>query len=236
MMGTQALLKYRIARPGMQRLSLRLGLGSNTVRSSGFYLYMVFLISYFLHLPARLDIAAYIRLDLLLVILISFLVIIDDRVVAHSINEISKKLYFLFFYILITLPFVEWPGSVIRNNYYVFIKAVVFFFFTVYTIRTEKDLKIFMLVFISCQCFRIFEPVWLHITTEYWGGVTSMDKWGTIWLNRLSGSPYDVINPNGLAWVIVSIIPFMFYLSRSASLKKKFSFIFPSRYFFMPYC
>lgn len=165
-------------------------------------------------MPARIQFLAAIRFDLLLMLATLFFVVVDKAPKGEEPDKISKCLYILLTYIIISIPFVKWPGSVIKVNLLFYIRAVCFFFFTANVIRKEKDLKIFMAVFVLCQVFRVFEPVWLHITTGYWGSATSMDKWGTVILNRLSGGPYDIINPNGLAWVIVSAIPFMFFLTR----------------------
>lgn len=49
-----------------------------------------------------------------------------------------------------------------------------------------------------------------------------MSNWE--FMDRLSGAPDDIINPNGLAYVIVSVIPFFYYLS-SISWKNKFIFL-----------
>jgi O-antigen ligase len=59
-------------------------------------------------------------------------------------------------------------------------------------------------VFLGLQCFRVVEPLSLHLTRGYWGSATHAG--GGEMLARLAGSPYDVINPNGLAFVIVTII------------------------------
>jgi len=127
------------------------------------------------------------------------------------INETSKILRILCFYIILSLPLVQWPGTVIRFGIPNFIKAVIFYYYTVSLIDTEKKLKLFILIFLSCQTFRILEPLYLHITTGYWGSFASMANWE--FMNRLAGAPHDIINPNGLAFVIVTVIPFYHYLS-----------------------
>jgi O-antigen ligase len=211
-MYSQTLQKNKLVNQKMQGLDYRLGLEVSGTRSLGFYVYMIFLLSFFLHMPARIQVLAEIRFDLLLMITTLFFVIVDRVPKGGEPDKISKYLYILFTYIIISLPFVKWPGSVINKNLLLYTKAVVFFFFTANVIRTRKDLKVFMTVFILCQVFRVFEPVWLHITTGYWGSATDMG--GQIILARLSGSPADVVNPNGLAWVIVSTIPFLFFLTK----------------------
>ena len=113
---------------------------------------------------------------------------------------------------IVTLPFVEWPGSVLRFGLEQFIKAVVFYFFTVKFVRNSGQLKLFMAVFLGCQIFRIVEPLYLHVTAGYWGSVASMANWE--FMNRLEGAPHDIVNPNGLAFIIVSVLPFIYYYAK----------------------
>ena len=137
-------------------------------------------------------------------------------------NDISKYLLIIVCYAILTIPFVEWPGSVLKNNLVVFIKAVVFYYFTVTFVTSETRLKIFLYVFLACQTFRVFEPLFLHITQGYWGSFAYIGD-GEV-MNRLAGAPHDVINPNGLAFIILTIIPFYYYLS-SFSWKHKLLFL-----------
>lgn len=221
-MSKQTLKQHQFVKPAIQSQSHQKKYETDESRTISFYLYMLFLISYFLHLPARISFLGFIRFDLLLMTAIVFAIIANKPNKGNVTDRISTILYCLLLYIFVSLPFVEWPGSVLNKNIFIFIKALVFFFFTVNIIRTNKDMKTFMIVFISCQLFRVLEPTWLHITTGYWGSTTHMG--GGEFLDRLSGGPYDIINPNGLAWVIVSIIPFMFFLTRGKSFKVKFLF------------
>jgi len=216
-MYSQTFQQNKSVNPRVRNSTYQLGLDAINTRPISFYLYVIFLVSFFLHMPARIQFLADIRFDLILMLGTLFFVVVDKAPKGEEPDNISKNLYILLAYIIISIPFVKWPGSVIKVNLLFYIRAVCFFFFTVNVIRSEKDLKIFMAVFVLCQVFRVFEPVWLHITTGYWGSATSMNKYGTIVLDRLSGGPYDIINPNGLAWVIVSAIPFMFFLTRHNS-------------------
>ena len=43
-------------------------------------------------------------------------------------------------------------------------------------------------------------------------------------MTRLSGSPWDVINPNGLAWVICTVLPFLYFM-QSLSWKHRVAFL-----------
>jgi hypothetical protein len=92
------------------------------------------------------------------------------------------------------------------------VKAMVFYYFTVAFVRTERDLKRFLFVFIACEVIRILEPLTLHFTTGYWGSKASM-MGGAESLYRLSGGPFDTVNPNGFAFIICTVFPFLFYFS-----------------------
>jgi hypothetical protein len=131
----------------------------------------------------------------------------------RSLDKTGIALASLIVAFVVAIPFVEWPGSAIFHGIPNLIKAVVFYYFTVSLVTTERKLKIFIAVFVAAQSFRVVEPVYLHLTDGYWGDQASM-AWE--FLDRLSGAPHDVINPNGLAFVIVSVLPFVYYLSPSS--------------------
>ncbi|KZX80786.1 hypothetical protein A3715_07930, partial [Oleiphilus sp. HI0009] len=120
------------------------------------------------------------------------------------------NLKYLLVFLIISLPFVTYPGSVIKNNLSIFVKAIVFFYFTYLIVDTPKRLKIFLVTFVACQVFRVLEPLYLNVMYGYWGASTYMG--GTNFASRLSGAPSDVINPNELGFVIATIIPFLHYL------------------------
>ena len=91
-------------------------------------------------------------------------------------------------------------------------KGLVFYYFTRRLIKNEKQMRIFLIVFIACQSFRVFYPVFLHVTQGYWGDKAYSGDTGE-YMDRLAGSPYDPINPNGLAVVILTILPFLHFFS-----------------------
>lgn len=191
---------------------------------SGFRLYLCFIVSYFLHLPARIPLLAVIRFDLILIGLIfGFILIRKDEKRGKSSNRTDQLLKILFAYILLSLPFAQWPGTVLHTGIPNLIKAAIFFYFTIALIDSERKLKIYMTTFLASQFFRILEPLYLHLTDGYWGSQTYIGD-GEM-MERLAGSPYDVINPNGLAFVIVSVLPFFHYLSLSSSPKVKMLYL-----------
>jgi O-antigen ligase len=171
------------------------------------------IVSYFLHLPSRLPWLAAIRFDLVLMGLVLVTSFMERKREGDFQDHSTKYLYAIILFIFLSLPFVMWPGSVLRSGSLEFIKVVVFFFFTVSIINSEGRLKGLIFVFLACAIFRFFEPAYLHATNGYWGSSAYSFVEGKEYiLTRLAGSPYDVINPNQLAWVIVSTVPFLYYL------------------------
>jgi len=178
----------------------------------GYKLYLVFITSWFLHLTSRISILGVLRFDFLLIAVMVGMIIYQGNVTENKYfqSNTAKILLLIIIYVLITLPFVEWPGSVIKKGIPEFIKAIVFYFFTISFIDTEKKLKVFILVFLACLSFRVFEPLYLHLTEGYWGSAAYAQG---DFMNRLAGAPHDVINPNGLAAIIDSTIPFLYFFA-----------------------
>jgi O-antigen ligase len=125
-------------------------------------------------------------------------------------NSIKRKLLIFVCYFLLTIPLVRWPGSVLWFGLEFYLKVVMFFFFIAAFVTTEKQLKILVAVVIGCQVFRGLEPVYLHITTGYLPEVAYSH--GGHALARLAGAPHDVVSANPYAWVIVTTVPFLYYL------------------------
>lgn len=191
----------------------------------GLKIYIVFIISWFLHLPARVPLLGAIRADLLLVLVMCVFALSKKLAGGDAgINtHVGKLLITLIVYSILTIPFVEWPGSVIKIGLPNLVKAVVFYYFTVAFIRTEQDLKKFVFVFLICQVLRILEPFYLNITQGYWGSQASM-LGGNEFLSRLSGGPYDIVNPNGLAFIICTVLVFL-YFRQGLSWKNRAAFL-----------
>lgn len=175
-----------------------------------FVLYILYLISFFLRLPARIPLLGMIRFDVILVGIITMLVFSSKATKGTRLDDASKYLLAIFLYSIVTLPLVEWPGSVINAGMVAFIKGAIFYFFTVSLVVDEKRLKIVIMVFVLCNLIRIIEPLALNLTTGYLGSSTHLG--GSDFAGRLAGSPVDTINPNGLAFVIATVIPFLHYV------------------------
>jgi putative inorganic carbon (hco3(-)) transporter len=188
------------------------------MRKVAFNLYLVFFVSWFLHLAARYPVLGSLRLDLLLVCAIAALALLDgDReAVAGGDPRVRFLVGALAVYSALSIPFVEWPGSVLRQGFPNFLKALVFYVFTTQLVSDRQRLKRLIVVFVGCQSFRIAEPMYLHLTLGYWGSSATMAGWET--MNRLSGAPFDIINPNGLAFVILTALPFWHYLTSGSVL------------------
>lgn len=191
------------------------------MNSIGFLLYITFMISWFLHLTTRFPALGAIRLDLLLVVIITALHFLDNEKHDFSKSQCYKTITRLILFAILITPFSEWPGSVVRFGLINFMKAIVFFFFSIWYLKNFERIKTFITVFILCQSFRILEPLYLHMTEGYWGSFASMGNWEI--MSRLSGAPSDVINPNGLAFVILTIIPFLFVMYSRNNIWKLFT-------------
>src|SRR5437899_12524237 len=106
----------------------------------GLNLYLLFVFSWFVHLPVRLDFRWVILFDLLLVCILAVLALTrvsNDGPPAQA----GKMLRLLSVYAIVMAPFAYWPGSAIKSGLPNFIKAAVFFYFTIAFVRTEADLK-----------------------------------------------------------------------------------------------
>ncbi len=176
-----------------------------------FLLFQAYQIDFLLHVTNRIPGVSIIRPTLLLFGLITLLLIAQKDKIKERMAHPILKAYGVFILIaFLSLPFVTYPGSVIKGNLPVFIKAIVFLYFTALILDTEKRFKWALVTFVVCQVIRVLEPLYLNITDGYWGAQTWMDG---EFANRLSGAPYDIINPNELGFVIATVIPFLhFYL------------------------
>jgi putative inorganic carbon (hco3(-)) transporter len=172
--------------------------------------YLLFVVSWFLHLPSRVPFLGTMRFDFVLIGILCVFAVVGRDKDGPPASHTDKLLLVLIAYCVLTIPFVEWPGSVVKSGLPNFIRAIVFYFFTISFVKTERDVKSLIVVFLSCQSWRIIEPLYLNITEGYWGDVASMGPMEA--LDRLSGAPHDVVNPNGLAFIICTIFPLLYYV------------------------
>ena len=176
-----------------------------------FIVYCFFLIDYFGRLSARIPAYGSLRPSIILVAVISLLLLTQIPKIRHALTEKPIQIILLLiFYIFISLPLVEWPGSVVKNNLDDFIKAVVFLFFTAIIIDTDRRLKIFVTLFIGLQLIRILEPLTTYFLTGELRDRTFIG--GGEFAMRLGGAAADVVNSNGLGFVIVTTLAFMHFL------------------------
>jgi len=174
----------------------------------------IFILSYFLRLTSRVPVFGTIHFELCLGLVVLIISIMQQKNGDCRLSILTiKRIYYFFIYVIISLPVVTWPGSVLRYHFLDWVKVSLFFVFIVVLIRSVEQLKFFFYIFMGTQIFRVFEPLYLHITTGYWGSSAHSTVGGDFTtLQRLSGAPHDVVNPNQLAWVIVNMVPFLFYL------------------------
>lgn len=176
-----------------------------------FVLYCFFVVDYFVRFSARIPGYGTLRPTLLLVGVIGlYLVLHWDKVRPLKDAAPVRALVGIIAYIVLSLPVVTWPGSVIRNNLSDFVKAIVFLFFTAVIVDTARRIQIFVSLLVGLQVFRVMEPLWLYWREGYLGSSTHLG--GGEFAGRLAGAPADVVNPNGLAFVIATAIPFLHYL------------------------
>jgi putative inorganic carbon (HCO3(-)) transporter len=175
-----------------------------------FFMFILYQLEFFLHASARIPGLGVIRPALLMFAIITILLFFQREKFSYRFNQPIFKAFSAFLLmLLLTLPFVKYPGSVVKENFSLFMKAIVFLYFSALILDSEKRLKISLFVFVSCQIIRILEPLYLNITSGYWGSSTHLG--GAEFANRLSGAPSDVINPNELGFVIATVIPFLHY-------------------------
>lgn len=182
-------------------------------RNAAFVLFCIFIVGYYARVAARIPALGALRYDLVVAVLtalaIAFAGARPAAAARESMDSVTKRLLILLGYIIVTIPFVEWPGSAI-HNLESYIKSLCFFFFVLATVDTTKKLKILLALYTATQVLRVLEPLYLHVRTGYWGSIASIGNWET--MDRLAGSPYDVINPNGLAFVIIMTLPLLHFL------------------------
>ncbi|MCK8516782.1 O-antigen ligase family protein [Methylonatrum kenyense] len=186
-------------------------LREKTIPGVIFAMYCYFLFDYFFRLAARYPFYAQLRPTLVMVLLISFALLFQaDRYRSVVRDPRVMVIWALIAYLIVSLPLVEWPGSVVRHHVDDFVRAVVFLFFTAFIVDTDRRLKVLVGLWLALQVHRVFEPLRLNIMYGYWGSATHLGHGE--FADRLAGAPADVINPNELGFVIVTAIPFLHFL------------------------
>ncbi len=183
--------------------------GNRILGGATFVVYCIYTIDYYVRVLERTQVLAALRPTLLLFGVIVIMLLAQlPHLKGRLTDRPARALFALFIYLALSLPFVTWPGSVLHNlNPYV--RAVAFFVFTALIVDTERKLFAFLLVFVGCQLFRVLDPLYLHVTTGYLGQSTYVGHGE--FEGRLSGAPFDVVNPNGLGFVTAGCIPFLYY-------------------------
>lgn len=184
-------------------------LPKNMVGNATFVIYCIYVVDYYVRVSSRVPGLGALRPTLVLFALIIVMLVTQARHLKGRLSTpAAKALLALIIYIVVTIPMASWPGSVI-NNLGPFARALAFFYFTVLIVDTQKRLYIFLYVLVSCQVFRVLEPLFLNITTGYLGDKTYLGAGE--FAGRLAGAPHDVVNPNGLGFVAVTCIPYLYY-------------------------
>src|SRR5438045_9753398 len=100
-------------------------------------LYFLFTISWFLHFSSRVPVLGTIRFDFLLICMLCILAVLGRQTGGRRSSRTGSVVTILIVYSVVTLPFVEWPGTTIHSGLPNLLKAIVFFYFTVAFVNTE---------------------------------------------------------------------------------------------------
>lgn len=177
----------------------------------GFYILTVYTASFFLGLPGRLSFLATVRFDFVLGIFLLYLSLLyywKQKKASGAETNTSRLLVAIFFYIILTIPLAEWPGSVIKQGLPQFFKAIVFYIFVVCFVNDRALLKKYVLLCLILLIVIIIEPLYFYFTTGRLGYVDY--SMGTVPFYRLTGMTSQVGgNPNGLANVVAITVPFL---------------------------
>jgi putative inorganic carbon (HCO3(-)) transporter len=190
-------------------------------RNVAFVLFCAFTITYFLHFTRRWAPLGTIHLDLLLALATVIASALAARKGAvgrrgsppprEQMDPVTVRLWILVGYIIVTIPLVEWPGSVLVNME-PFAKSISLYFLVLAIVDTTRKLRWLLGIYVFTQAYRVLEPLVMHLKSGYWGSSTSIGNWEI--MDRLSGAPSDIINPNGLAFVIILTLPMLHFLVR----------------------
>lgn len=176
-----------------------------------FIFYCLYLSSFLLMFTARVPIFGAMRLTVVLFIGCTVLLVLQfQKLNDRPSHEVTRALNHLLIYMALTWVLTTYPMSVLQKNLLDFLKVIAFFYFTIHCVDTKKRFSIVLILYVLCQVIRVLEPLYLNITEGYWGSSTYLGSGE--FAERLSGSPYDIINPNELAFVILTIVPFLYFM------------------------
>jgi hypothetical protein len=182
-------------------------------RNLPFALFCAFIVGYYLHITARIPMLGKLHYDLVLASIVALMIVLSRRAREQGsephLDPVAKRLWILVGYIIATIPFVEWPGSVV-HNLETYAKSLCFLFFVLATVDTTRKLRVLFAVYCLTQVFRVLEPLYMHVRWGYWGSYTSLENWE--YMDRLAGSPFDTVNGNGLAFVILTTLPILHFV------------------------
>ena len=112
------------------------------MQTIGFRVYLLFVLSWFLHLTERIPALSYVRFDMALVGILAVVGFLYSKQSDRSPQtDIGKSLKVLIAFIVVATPFAEWPGSAVMFGIPGFLKAVVFYYFTVLSMPTADLLN-----------------------------------------------------------------------------------------------
>lgn len=188
----------------------------------GFNLFMLYTISFFLRLPERFSFLGVIRFDYILGI--TLLLLAFPLFISKESNDVNDKSYStglligILVYVIITIPLVQWPGTVLGQGIPDFLKNIVFYIFAVIFIKDDAQLKKYINLYLILLVIIVLEPLYYYSATGSMGYIDhSMGKEA---FTRLTGTTSKVGgNPNGLASVVAITIPIIFFLFKYYKLK-----------------
>ncbi len=181
---------------------------------AGFYIFAAYTISFFLSLPERFPFLGTIRIDFVLAIILLALAAFDYTKQKNKYSgteaRTTKLLLAIFLYIFLTIPFTEWPGSVVKVGLPDFFKATVFYIFIVSFVNNKTLLKKYAVLCTALLLITIIEPLYYYFTVGRLGYVDY--SMGPEPFYRLTGMTSQVGgNPNGLASIVAITLPFLVF-------------------------
>lgn len=184
-------------------------LPATSVGNATFVIYCVYVIDFYVRISSRVPGLGALRPTLLLFAVLLVMLVVQARHLRDRLTTpASKALAALLIYVVVSIPMASWPGSVVRNVE-PYVRTLAFFYFTVLVVDSPKRFYVFLTVLVGSQVFRVLEPLYLNITSGYLGDKTYLGAGE--FAGRLAGAPRDVVNPNGLGFVAVTCIPYLYY-------------------------